>query len=179
VFKKLRIKIGKSILRRRLKKTKRAKKMIGFESAKNVGVVFKTTDKKEFDEIKQFLLFLNNIGIQVFALGFVDNKKVPDFYLLSKGMNYFTRKELSFYYLPKTSTAEEFIQKKFDILVDLSTDNNFPLSYICNLSKASFKIGKLINNRDCYDLMIDTSKSNTVSALVEHIKHYTAVFTMN
>jgi hypothetical protein len=179
ILKKIRRKAGNYILNRKLKKTKRLKKLIGFESAKTVGVLFKTLNLQEFESIKQFLLYLNNLGIQVYALGFIDHKKIPDFYMLTKGLNYFTRKELNMYFIPKAITVDEFLYKQFDILVDLSVDDNFPLGYISNLSKARLKIGKMKNNRDCFDLMIDNSKNNTVSALIDHIKYYTEVITAN
>jgi hypothetical protein len=177
LFKKIRLKAGNYILRKKLKKTKRNKQMIGFEPAKTIGVLFKTLNRSEFEEIKKFLLHLTDSSKQVYALGFVDHKKIPDFYLLSKGMNYFSRKELSASFIPKSKAAEEFINKPIDILVDLSTDNNFPLYYISSLSKAHFKIGKMTDKRDCYDFMIDTRKTNTVAALIENIMHYTSVFT--
>ena len=177
VFRKLRLSIGNYLLNRRLKKVKREKRLIGFESAKSVGVLFKTLNRNEFEEIRKFLHFLSENNSKVYALGFVDHKKIPDFYLLSKGLNFFTRKELNIYFIPRSNSASEFIQKPLDILVDLSIDNNFPLYYLSCMSKAKLKIGKSSAKNDCYDLMFDTSKNNSVAALIEHIKHYTAVLT--
>ena len=121
------------------------------------------------------MYFLSEQNCKVVALCFVDTKKVPDYYLLRKGFNFFSRGDLNFFFLPKNHTILDFIEKPFDMLIDLSIDGNFPLYYISSLSKAKFKIGKLFQNRNCFDVMLDTTKNNSVEYLIEHIKHYIPV----
>ena len=175
VFKSLRQKIGNSILRRKLKTRKRVKSVFSFESSKTIGVVFKTDTQSDFELVKRFLHFLTEQDNKVVALCFVDSKKVPDYYLLRKGFNFFSRADLSFFFVPKTQFIIDFIDKPIDMLIDLSTDNNFPFQYITSLSKAKFKIGKLQKDRNSLDVMIDISKTNNVESLIEQIKHYVPV----
>ena len=125
--------------------------------------------------MKRFLHFLSDQNNKVVALCFVDFKKVPDYYLLRKGFNFFSRKDLNLYFLPQTSFINDFIEKPFDILIDLSTNYNFPLHYICSLSKAKYKIGRQQPLYTNFDLMIDISKENNVEALIENIKYYVPV----
>lgn len=175
LFKSIRLKIGNSILRRKLRSRKRNKGIFNFETSKNVGVIFKTDTQSDFELVKRFLQFLSDQDNKVVALCFVDSKKVPDYYLLRKGFNFFSRGELSFFFVPKSQFIIDFIDKPFDILIDLSIDSNFPLYYISNLSKAKFKIGKQKKQQDQFDVMIDITKNNTIEALIAQIKHYVPV----
>jgi hypothetical protein len=149
--------------------------MFSFESSKVVGVVFKTDTQGDFEIVKRFLHFLSDQDNKVVAICFVDSKKVPDYYLLRKGFNFFSRNDLNFFFLPKAQFILDFIEKPLDMLIDLSVDDNFPLHYISSLSKAKFKIGKLKKGRNCFDVMIDNKKDNSVNSLIEHIKHYIPV----
>ena len=162
-------------MRRRLRNRKRAKSMYSFESSKVIGVVFKTDTQSDFELVKRFLQFLNEQDNKVVALCYIDSKKVPDYYLLRKGFNFFSRGDLNLFFMPQTNFILDFMEKPFDMLIDLSTDNNFPLHYISSLSKAKFKIGKQQKTRNCFDVMIDTSKQNSVESLIAQIKHYVPV----
>jgi hypothetical protein len=175
LFKSIRKKIGKSILKRKLKNFRREKQLYSFGTSQIVGVLFKTNTQGDFEIVKKFLHFLSEQDNKVVALCFVDYKKVPDYYFLRKGFNFFSRSDLSTFLLPKTQFIVDFISKPFDILIDLSTEENFPLTYISSLSQAKLKVGKLHNGNNNFDVMIDTSKDNSVQSLIEQIKHYIPV----
>ncbi len=175
LFKSIRSRLGNSILKRKLRHYRRVKSLFSFETSQIIGVVFKTDTQGDFEIVKNFLHFLTEQNNKVVALCFVDYKKVPDYYFLRKGFNFFSRRDLNIFFLPKTQFILDFIEKPFDMLIDLSIDNNFPLYFISSLSKAKFKIGKLQNEHNCFDVMIDTSKDNTVQSLIEQIKHYVPV----
>ena len=175
LFKSIRSRIGNSILRRKLKHYRRIKSIFNFETSQIIGVVFKTDTQGDFEIVKKFLHFLTDQNNKVVALCFVDYKRVPDYYFLRKGFNFFSRSDLNLFFMPKTQFIHDFMEKSFDMFIDLSIDNNFPLHFIGSLSKSKFKIGKLQQGRNCYDVMIDTSKDNTVQSLIEQIKHYVPV----
>ncbi len=176
MFKSIRKRIGRSIIVRKTRNRKREKNIYGFEEAKLIGVLFKTQNINEFNLIKDFLLYLRKFDCQVVALCYIDSKKIPDYYLLKKGFNFFTKNDLSFFYIPKSQLIEDFINQKFDILLDLSIDELIPIEYIVDLSRAKFKIGKLKKNNHLYDLMIDVSKNNTIESLIENMKYYIPIF---
>ena len=150
--------------------------MCNFQTSNKIGVLFKTETKEDFEIVKSFLHFLMEQNNKIMALGFVDHNKVPDYYLIRIGFNFFSKRDLNFFYLPKEQFILDFIKKPFDILIDLSLINSFPLYYISNLSTARFKIGKLQDYNDCYDMMIDINQDNRVQSLIEQIKHYVPVF---
>ncbi len=154
----IREKIGYFMLRRKLKTGKRKKEVINLEEAKKVGIVFNATDEIVFELIKKFSKSLVSKGIEVYSIGFVDQDKLIDHYLYRKGFIFFTKKQINWYMKPVNEEIESFIRKEFDILIDLTLQENFPLKYIVALSKAKFKVGRLIEGDYIHDMMIDINK---------------------
>jgi len=72
-------------------------------------------------------------------LSFVDKKEVLDLYSLQLGMLYFTKSDLNWYYKPKNHNTNDFMNARFDILIDLTLEEKFPLKYIVDLSRAKYK----------------------------------------
>lgn len=176
MFKSLRQNIGRSIINRKLRNHKREKNIYGFDEAKLIGVLFSVQNIGDFNLIKEFLVYLRNFNCNVVALCYIDSKKIPDYYLLKKGFNFFTRNNLSLFYIPKSPLIDDFINQKFDILLNLCLEELVPIEYVVNLSKAKFKIGRFQKNKYPYDLMIDVSKKNTIENLIDNIKYYIPLF---
>jgi hypothetical protein len=175
LFKRIRTLFGYSRLKKRVLHLIRNKAITNFDSAKSVGILFNTTDHRDFEEIKSLLNYLYESKTKVFPLVYIDAKKTPDFYLLSKGLNIISHKDLNYFFIPHHHLVDDFLSTPFDMLIDLSTSFNFPLYYIAKLSIAKYKIGRLIDDTSCYDLMIDTESNNTVKYLIEQISYYTKV----
>jgi hypothetical protein len=101
----------------------------------------------------------------------VNDKEVPDYYLLRTGFNFFCLKDLNWFRRPNRPFALEFSTREFDLLFDLSLEEYFPLKYLTRLSPASYKIG-LFRDTDDYDLMIELHEPKTLPYLVEQVRHY-------
>ncbi len=167
---------GEYILRKKLRFFQRKRCVNDFASAQLIGVLFKTDNYNDFQKVKEFLHYLRTYETKIIALCYIDTKKIPDYYLLVKGFNFFTRKSLNIFYIPQHKLVSDFIDQPFDILLDLSMDNCFPIKYISILSKAKFKIGlRQLKYEHEYDLMIDLKKKN-ISELIENIKMYIPIF---
>lgn len=121
--------------------------------------------------MKDFKNYLNEYKIQASILGFINDKQIPDYYLLRTGFNFFCYKNLSWSYKPESQFIQDFINKSFDILFDFSLEYLFPIHYIVSLTKAEYKIGRLSNQGD-YDLMIDIKKNRETSFFIEQVKVY-------
>lgn len=176
MFKKIRTKIGSRILRKRLRKYTRKKALFNFDNSKNIGVLFKAEDNKQIEQIKNFLLYLSDKKNNICAIGYVDQKIIPDNLQHKKGYNFFCRKDLDLYFLPNTHLVNDFLSKTYDILIDLSFDNHPALNYIVSMTNASFKIGTVKNNSVHYDFMIDHQMQFNTQSLIDNIKHYMEVF---
>lgn len=176
LFKNIRFKIGRLILKKLKKKTVRKRKIFNFENSNLVGIIFKAEDNKQIEKIRNFMHFLTERDNTICAIGYVDSNKMPDYLLLKKGYNFFCRKDLNMYFLPKSKLVSDFLLKPFDILIDLDFDNTLPIEYIISLSKAKFKIGPSKVSNPIYDFTFEVKKHLGVDYLIENIKHYTEVF---
>lgn len=166
---------GKISLKKNLRKNNRQVSVHNFKSAETIGIIFNSPDDESFTVVKNFLSFLADNNLKVIALGFVPDKKIPENLLLRKGINFFCKKDLNWYYKPKTEVVNQFINQNFDILIDLSLKEYFPLYYIGQLSNASFKIGRQSEQYQYQDLMINIGKNHSIDYLIEQIKHYLTI----
>ena len=169
--KSIKCRIGRFNLRKRLKNLKRHIITHNFNTAKTAGILFSSPDEKSFEAIKDFLSFLSNQEMNVIALGYVPGNKVPQQFLMRKGINFYCNTDLNWYLKPKTEMIDQFIDKEFDILFDLSIKQSFTTDYVGSLSKAAFKIG--IQKENAYpDLVFDINKNKSTDYLIEQIKYY-------
>ncbi|MFC2151651.1 DUF6913 domain-containing protein [Bacteroidota bacterium] len=170
-IKNIRSNLGQFNLKKRLKTLNRHVKTHNFNTAKSAGILFSSPDEQSFNAVKDFLAFLTEKEIKVIALGYVPSKKIPQQFLMRKGINFYCNTDLNWYYKPKIEIIEQFINKDFDLLFDLSMNDYFSINYVGSLSKAEFKIGK--NKENAYqDLVIDINKNKSIEYLIEQIKHY-------
>ncbi len=196
---KIKPKIGHFVLNRTLKKIIRIRKINNFDSAKTLGIVFNATHQNNYEKIKNFISFLSDYDLKVLAIGFVNDNKIPDNYLYYTGFNFFSKKNLNWYFKPRDPDVDKFIDKQFDILIDFSLGDYFPVQYIVGLSKAKFKVGRLSEKNNYYDLMIalekykkpevltdiekskklylniDVEKENKLDFFIEQVKHYLSI----
>jgi hypothetical protein len=174
ILKKIKCKLGHYNLKKHLKSLNRQVKTHNFNTAKSAGILFSSPDDDSFRAIKDFLTFLSEKDLKVYALGYVPSKKIPQQFLLRKGINFYCKTDLNWYYKPKNEIIEQFVNREFDILFDLSLNDYFTVNYTGSLSKASFKIG--VQKENAYqDLVIDVNKNKSVEYLIEQIKHYLTI----
>ena len=175
IINKIGIKAGEYQLSRRLKKMQRNQRMHNFDTARTIGIIFNATQLENFTHVKEFLNTLRDKDLEIYAIGYVDKKEIDDQLVIRKNFNFFCRTDLAWNYLPTAPFVNELIDKKLDILIDLSITPHFALQYMAALSKASFKIGVYTPEKEkqrIYDLMLDISKQPDISYLIEQVKYY-------
>jgi hypothetical protein len=162
---------GERILNSKLNTSERKTVACNINEALNIGILFNATEQVSFEIVKELVKNLSNKKNNIEVLGYVDTKQLIDHYLYRKGFDFFTRKQLNWYYKPLSDNVEEFIKKPFDLLLDLSLDNPFPLKYIVTYSEAKFKAGRYSENCTYLDLMIDiTKEKEAMSALKNEVE---------
>ena len=168
----LKLNTGIRSLNKKLRNFTRIREGHNLESAKTAGILFTPTDQASFEQIKQFLVYLGNYKLQIYVLGYIDAKTIPESFLFWKGINLFSRKELTWSMIPKTPVVTDFIDKPFDVLLDLSLTDFFPVEYIARLSKSKFKVGRFTEGHSSYDLMFDFEKDKNLETYLDYIKKY-------
>jgi hypothetical protein len=163
--------IGTYMLDQRLKDFKRERQACSLHNAKEVGIVFSIQNESDFDQIKTFLHDLAEKKINILVMAYVHEKRVPDKYLFWKGINILSKNDLNWMSIPTSNQAVEFMNKPFDILIDLNTHPVFPISYLVQLSQARFKVGPVLPSLPIHDFMIEI-KNNDIQYFIEQLHIY-------
>lgn len=165
--------IGNFKIRNEIGKLNREHEAVGFEEAKNIGILYDATDATNFEVVKAYVKSLRNRQKDILALGYVDKKELPSNQYAQYGLDFFTRKHLNWQRIPNHRIVSNFISEKFDILINLSNNNCFPLRYITALSNARFRVGQF-NRRNmmCYEMMIDTNGEEGIKGFIEEVENY-------
>ncbi|MFH2143314.1 MAG: hypothetical protein ABIJ97_12885 [Bacteroidota bacterium] len=172
---KIKTTVGNSVLRSKVKSNSRERAVFNFETARTAGVVLYTKDTEYFSAAQKFVKYLKDHKIETWSLGYADSAEVINAYAYQIGMNHFTNKNLNWYNKPISSSADQFITKEFDLLIDLCTENFYPIQYIVGMSKAKFKIGGFVSDNSNYDMMINIEKNKNIDYLIEQVKHYISI----
>jgi hypothetical protein len=131
----------------------------GLESITSVGFVL----DGEMDE-NEANWKVGGVPVHIDFIRYIDKKRGVD-----SLPNSIYRSDLNFWKLPPDRLVHPFIEKQFDLLVNLAGINNDSVTYICAASKAKFKVcykplGKI------YDLVVELAEENK-SELVNEIFH--------
>jgi len=136
-----------------------------FDNIKHVGIVFEATDDAK-ESVKTFTNRLKARDKAVEVLGFYNTKDE----VYPQLFNFFTLSGVGFDLTPTSDIALQFIQRPFDVLINLDFRNRRPVSYIVAASKAHFKIGPATGNVMHHDLMIDLGKNYDPGKLIAEIR---------
>lgn len=161
----LKSKIANRALNSRLGSVVREKRVFNLDSAKSAGVLWEIDQRDTFERLQ---IELSLAGLTVDSLCYVSAKKgvLPD---EVKG---FTRKQTSWSEVPESGLVEDFIRQKFDILIDLTGQQYFPIVYLTALSEAAFKIGHAGKSVNYFDLNIEFSEQPEPNLLADQILYY-------
>lgn len=177
---KIRILLGRRFLKKEVARLQRRQKAVNLEAAREIGILFNMESEADYDRVSRFTRELNQVGKKVQVIGLYKYRKLPPYYAQKLAYDVILPLNLDLFYRPKTDFVNRFIEFEFDMLIDLSTPNDFPLYYIASLSKAGFKLGRSSGEDDQpYDLMIETEQLIESDELIRQLIHYTSAFKFN
>jgi hypothetical protein len=145
-------------LAKKLKNRTRNPVICNIGTAQHIGIIYNATEFISFEIIRNLVKDLTQDSRKITVLGYVDSKKLIDHYLYRKGFDFFSRNDLNWYSRPVASVVDRFIAEPFDILINLSLKDYYPIRYISALSPASFKAGIFSPDEMYLDFMIDIEK---------------------
>ncbi len=164
--------IGRYFLARKIKSLHRKVHACNLDRARHIGIIYNATEYISFEVIRDLVRQLSENAEKVSVLGYVDSKNLIDHYLYRKGFDFYSRSDLNWYYKPISMAAVQFMNEQFDLLLDLSLDDHFPIRYITSLSPASFKAGRYSPDNESLDFMIDIEREKrSIKTLHEEIIH--------
>ncbi len=148
--------------------------LINFDKASSIGILYDATDERDYETVKAYVKKIrSNYKKDVLAMGYVDKKKLPPTQFAQYGLDFFTRKDLDFRLIPSDPIVKNFIDQKFDILINLNSGSCFPLRYITALSKSRFRVGRYDQkNTACYNMMIHLTGEPSLKEVIEETEHF-------
>jgi len=167
-------KIGRFKLKKGQNHLQRNVKALSLAKASTIGVLYNATNRSDSETVKKFLHYLKEERKDVISLGFMDYKEASELITPTLKYKFFDQNDLSKSLVPRGSDVADFLNKPFNILIDLNTKGDcFPLEYISSLSIAKFKVGANGSYRgDACDLVIDINENPELNFLIIQIKHY-------
>ncbi len=152
------------------------RRMVNLKEARSVGILYTLDDVPDYEVVEKFVSELQHDHKEVKALGFVTNKNLITRFLPKLSYDFISRKDLTWYMKPVHTTVKDFIDKEFDILINLCAVDFFPFHYISGLSNAFCRVGYYSDhNLAFYDLMIEHRQGIPVAEYIEQIRHYLTI----
>ena len=172
-MKKLKLILATFFLHRKIRKLKRTIEVNNLEAAHYVGIVYNATDPADYKLLKKFVAYFKNLGKKVMALGYIDDRDPKSHLNTRLEFRFFTKKELNWMLKPDGLEVNNFIEEKFDLLLDLGVDYCHPIKYICALSKADFKVGPQDKHSEMYyDMILDPGYNRTLENFIKNTEVY-------
>lgn len=176
MFGKLRRSIGLYYFRKETGKTALPRRMTNIGEARSIGILYIVEDVPDFDIVESFVKELQNEHKEVKALGFVKGNNLVSRFLPRLSYDFFSSKDLNWFLRPTHARVADFIEKDFDILIDLNMEDFFPMKYISGRSKAFCRVGRFSEeNMPFYDLMIELKPGTDMAGYISQIRHYLSI----
>jgi hypothetical protein len=170
MFYNLRLRWGAYKLAQKLKQQQPNRAIVGLTQAEYIGILFNVSEMRNEEIVKRLVKHLVKQGKRVKALGYVDLKKRLNIPMSTLRFDYFTSKEVDFGFMPNSMASQHFTEERFDLLIDLDLENDFPLQCISKLSQAKCKVGNVaISNH--YDISIKVEEDNMTGMVEESLRY--------
>jgi hypothetical protein len=173
LIKQIRYRLARRNLQSDHQKLVRVRKPFSLESAQYVALLYNLLDEDTYKKVEEFIKSLNEKNIKVKVACYTDQKIVPHYFIPKLLQDIITSKDVNWYYQPVKPFVKDFLEEEFDILIDLSLNEQIPLQYLSVSSKAGLKIGRFDEkNQEYYDLMIDMPADAPIEYFISQVVHY-------
>lgn len=170
----LKHKAGKYFLTKK-KGSERVVTTRNFELSRSVGLLFKVNTESDFIIVKQYRKHLQSeYGIKkVEALGWLDDKELPDYTMTQRGFTFLHPAKTNWYLKPEDEDYDEFVKVPFDILIDLTFQENVSLRFALKQSKALMKVGRYHDeDYHLYDMTLNLPENALLDEYLKQADKY-------
>ncbi len=172
----IRVPIGKYFLSKDAEKARRNKRFINLKDASSLAIIYFLTNDDDYLAVSKFVESLKKRKLRIKAMGYVRDKHLTQKYLPKLTYDFFYDRDINWYGRPGGNYVKDFLEKPFDVLIDLSDGNSLPIKYIIAKSNAHFKVGRYKNeNQVFFDLMIKHDDTNNLQSFIAEIEHYLTI----
>lgn len=140
--------------------------IVNFDNAKTVGIVIDLSLPENEEVIMKTAENLRNIGKTVVLLAFINDKKAVQ----KEGIKIITPRDINWFGVPHENIISSFCNEKFDLLLCPFTQQNRPLNYVAEMSKARCRVGIYsLNEKNNYELMIQQNGESSLAKTTEQM----------
>lgn len=137
-----------------------------------IGILYRA-DRDNLEFIKKYANHLRDQGKKVFDYGFYPYTELTFDINFTLNSEYLQLKELGYNRLPKSDAVKRFTQRRFDLLLNLYTDEELPLLYCSQFSQAAFRIGPHhLNHPKAFDMIIQSQQIPDLKAWTQLVDTY-------
>lgn len=152
------------------------KEVVNLSDAEKIGIVYFLENENIYREVSGFVKSLQEKKKKVQAIGLVKDKYLTQSFLPKLSYDFIYEKNLNWFGRPSGKYVDEFVRREFDILIDLSNGDSFPVRYIMSRTRAKTKIGFFNEkNKEILDLFIKTDNYSDVKQLIIQIEYYLSI----
>ncbi|NQV03365.1 MAG: hypothetical protein HQ542_12010 [Bacteroidia bacterium] len=168
--------IGNYLLKRESAKVSRNRSMINLSGAKSIGILYALFDIPDYNQVRAFVSELQKQHKEVKALGYLQHKEMVSRFLPKLSYDFFSQQEVSWYFKPGNIKVDDFIQREFDLLINLTMEDHLPLKFVAGLSRARCKVGRFSDeSAKYYDLMIKIDTPQSLQEFITQVRHYLTI----
>jgi hypothetical protein len=180
----IRYRIGHYLLDKGINSLTRSKKLVSIHSASSIGILFELTDDSVYYAIQNYFQKLQEKKIKVKALGYASNKLVTNKFLPVLSFDFFDEKQINWFFIPKAPCIQDFVETDFDICINISSDDVFPLKYIAANSRARLKVGAYSKDlpadqykklSSIYDIIMLSEENRDQIVFLDNIHEYLTI----
>jgi hypothetical protein len=175
LLKSLRLKAGRMMLQNRISSVRRLQQGFDLEKVRKIGILWDASFENDFQHLAALNRQLNEMDKSVEVLTWIPGKSVPDRLTGLSYMKFLKQGDLNWAFIPVSQDARDFMNTKFDLIIDINPSSLFHLTYITAKSAAPMKVGPDITGepeKTPYDLMIKTPKPFSIALFLEQAVHY-------
>ena len=165
-------KAGIVALNKELKSFKRETSIQNFDSAVTAGFIFNADDREKYQKVKDFINYTEKKEIRIFGIGYTAKSDQIAYFPYKNGVHYFGLDEINWYGKPTNPVVDDFLKRKYDLLLDLTQTDLFPLHYIFALSIAKFKITNKGIKSKYADFVLQLENKEKLDTYISQIIHY-------
>lgn len=145
-----------------------------FSEIKTIGILSNPATNEAFEEIDSITKELHNLGKETSVLIYFDKQSENDIFTKNIEWGGLEKTNCNWYGKPKKdANTNRFVNKAFDVLVDLSYTPLYSLFYLFVQSKAKLKVMPTTLERNHFaDFTLSTTNPHNKLEFIEEVIHY-------
>ncbi|MFP4288243.1 MAG: DUF6913 domain-containing protein [Bacteroidota bacterium] len=173
LYEQLREKIRMWFLAKTLKKVRRNKKIAGYKHYIHFGILYDASSEENYKRITLLVKDLQHDQKKVKTLGFVNQKKMPEYSFPKLTFEFCNKKAFALNYHPQAQGVKDFLSQKYDVIIDLSNTDFFHLKFVAALSDAPLKVGRFDKKYvDLFDVMLELKEDAPIDEVINQTMYY-------